>query len=103
MSKTMRFAMLSAESTRGAHVRTGQRTIGSLNSRQFFRSQQLLPILTTTKITVCRCRRKVRVLRLLRRMLYRHAALLLSQLGSLCLAILDSVDLDLILDFDFLG
>jgi hypothetical protein len=44
-------------------------------------------------------RRKVRVLRLLRLALKSHAALLLSQLGNLCLAVLD--DLDVILDFDF--
>src|SRR5437773_4876075 len=41
-------------------------------------------------------RRKVRVLQLLRQALHSSAALLLSQLGSVCLAILD--DLDVILD-----
>jgi DNA-directed RNA polymerase specialized sigma24 family protein len=45
-------------------------------------------------------RRKVRVLQLLRQRLHSYAALLLSQLGSVCLAILD--DLDVILDVDFL-
>ena len=45
-------------------------------------------------------RRKVRVLQLLRQTLNGYAALLLSQLGSVCLAILD--DLDLILDVDLL-
>jgi hypothetical protein len=45
-------------------------------------------------------RRKVRVLQLLRQTLHSYAALLLSQLGSVCLAILD--DLDLILDLDLL-
>jgi DNA-directed RNA polymerase specialized sigma24 family protein len=45
-------------------------------------------------------RRKVRVLQLLRQTLNSYAALLLSQLGSVCLAILD--DLDLILDVDLL-
>jgi RNA polymerase sigma factor (sigma-70 family) len=43
-------------------------------------------------------RRKVRVLQLLRQALHSYAALLLSQLGSVCLAILD--DLDVILDLD---
>jgi DNA-directed RNA polymerase specialized sigma24 family protein len=43
-------------------------------------------------------RRKVRVLQLLRQALNSYAALLLSQLGSVCLAILD--DLDVILDLD---
>ena len=38
-------------------------------------------------------RRKVRVLQLLRQALNSYAALLLSQLGSVCLAILDSLDL----------
>jgi hypothetical protein len=38
---------------------------------------------------------------LLRQTLNSYAALLLSQLGSVCLAILD--DLDLILDVDFVG
>jgi DNA-directed RNA polymerase specialized sigma24 family protein len=45
-------------------------------------------------------RRKVRVLQLLRQALRSHAVLLLSQLGGVCLAILD--DLDVILDVDFL-
>jgi hypothetical protein len=45
-------------------------------------------------------RRKVRVLQLLRQALHSSAALLLSQLGSVCLAILD--DLDVILDVDLL-
>jgi hypothetical protein len=45
-------------------------------------------------------RRKVRVLQLLRQTLHGSAALLLSQLGSVCLAILG--DLDLILDLDLL-
>jgi DNA-directed RNA polymerase specialized sigma subunit len=45
-------------------------------------------------------RRKVRVLQLLRQALNSYAALLLSQLGSVCLAILD--DLDLIFDLDLL-
>jgi DNA-directed RNA polymerase specialized sigma24 family protein len=45
-------------------------------------------------------RRKVRVLQLLRQALHSHAVLLLSQLGGVCLAILD--DLDVILDVDFL-
>jgi len=45
-------------------------------------------------------RRKVRVLQLLRQALNSYAALLLSQLGSVCLAILD--DLDVILDLDLL-
>jgi len=45
-------------------------------------------------------RRKVRVLQLLRQALHSSAALLLSQLGSVCLAILG--DLDLILDLDLL-
>jgi hypothetical protein len=44
-------------------------------------------------------RRKVRVLRLLRLALKSHAALLLAQLGNLCLALLD--DLDVVLDLDF--
>jgi hypothetical protein len=43
-------------------------------------------------------RRKVRVLRLLHLALKSHAALLLSQLGSLCLALLD--DVDVVLDLD---
>ena len=43
-------------------------------------------------------RRKVRVLQLLRQTLHSYAALLLAQLGSVCLAILD--DLDVILDLD---
>jgi hypothetical protein len=43
-------------------------------------------------------RRKGRVLRVLRLALKSHAALLLSQLGNLCLALLD--DLDVILDLD---
>jgi DNA-directed RNA polymerase specialized sigma24 family protein len=45
-------------------------------------------------------RRKVRVLQLLRQALRSHAVRLLSQLGGVCLAILD--DLDVILDVDFL-
>ena len=45
-------------------------------------------------------RRKVRVLQLLRQALNSYAALLLSQLGSVCLAILD--DLDVILDVNLL-
>ena len=45
-------------------------------------------------------RRKVRVLQLLRQALHSYAALLLAQLGSVCLAILD--DLDVILDLDLL-
>ena len=45
-------------------------------------------------------RRKVRGLRLLRQALNSSAALLLSQLGTVCLAILD--DLDVILDIDLL-
>jgi hypothetical protein len=45
-------------------------------------------------------RRKVRVLQLLRLALKSHVALLLSQLGSLCLTLLD--DLDVILDVDLL-
>ena len=45
-------------------------------------------------------RRKVRVLQLLRQTLHSYAALLLSQLGSACLAILAA--LDLVLDFDLL-
>jgi hypothetical protein len=43
-------------------------------------------------------RRKGRVLRVLRLALKSHAALLVSQLGNLCLALLD--DLDVILEFD---
>ena len=46
-------------------------------------------------------RRKVRVLRMLRLALKNHAALLISQLGSLCLALLDQLDvIDLIPDMD---
>ena len=45
-------------------------------------------------------RRKERVLQLLCQALHSSAALLLSQLGSVCLAILD--DLDVILDLDLL-
>jgi hypothetical protein len=44
-------------------------------------------------------RRKVRVSQLLRQTLNSYAALLLSQLGSVCLASLD--DLDVTLDVDF--
>lgn len=48
-------------------------------------------------------RRKGRVLRLLRRTLHGYATLLLSQLGSLCLAILDVLDvIDLFPDLDWL-
>lgn len=43
-------------------------------------------------------RRKVRVLRFLRQSLNGSAALIISQLGSLCLALLDQ--LDVVLDFD---
>jgi len=47
-------------------------------------------------------RRKVRVLRVLRQTLNGYAGLLLSQLGSLCLTILDGLDIiDLIPDLDF--
>jgi RNA polymerase sigma factor (sigma-70 family) len=45
-------------------------------------------------------RRKVRVLQLLRQTLNNYAALLLSQLGNVCLAILE--DLDVILEVDLL-
>ena len=46
-------------------------------------------------------RRKVRVLRVLRLALKNHAALLISQLGSLCLALLDQLNvIDLIPDLD---
>src|SRR5205823_106922 len=45
-------------------------------------------------------RRKVRVLRLLRLALKSHAALLLSQLGNLCLAVLDDLDVVLEIDLD---
>ena len=45
-------------------------------------------------------RRKVRVLQLLRQTLHSYAAVLLSQLGSVCLVILD--DLDVILDVELL-
>jgi DNA-directed RNA polymerase specialized sigma subunit len=47
-------------------------------------------------------RRKMRVLRLLRLALKSHAALLLSQLGSLCLTLFDDLDVILELDIDFL-
>jgi DNA-directed RNA polymerase specialized sigma24 family protein len=46
-------------------------------------------------------RRKVRVLQLLRRALHNYAALLLAQLGSVCLAIMDDLDVILDLDLDF--
>jgi hypothetical protein len=47
-------------------------------------------------------RRKVRVLRLLRLALKSHAALLLAQLGNLCLAVLDDLDMVLELNLDLL-
>lgn len=47
-------------------------------------------------------RRKVRVLRLLRLALKSHAALLLAQLGNLCLALFDDLDVVLELDLDLL-
>jgi hypothetical protein len=47
-------------------------------------------------------RRKVRVLRLLRLALKSHATLLLAQLGNLCLAVLDKLDVVLELNLDLL-
>ena len=47
-------------------------------------------------------RRKVRVLRLLRQSLSSYAALLISQIGSLCLVLLDQLDVILELDLDLL-
>jgi len=47
-------------------------------------------------------RRKVRVLRLLRQSLSSYAALLISQIGSLCLVLLDELDVILDLDLDLL-
>ena len=47
-------------------------------------------------------RRKVPVLRRLRLALKSHAALLLAQLGSLCLTLLDDLEVILDLDIDLL-
>ena len=47
-------------------------------------------------------RRKVRVLQLLRQSLSSYAALLISQIGSLCLVLVDALDVILDLDLDLL-
>ena len=47
-------------------------------------------------------RRKVRILQLLRQSLSSYAALLISQIGSLCLVLLDELDVILDLDLDLL-
>jgi hypothetical protein len=73
--------------------------------RQLFwtrsRENRLAAMLNVSQQEVSR--RKVRVLRLLRQSLSSYTALLISQLGSLCLTILEALDvIDLIPDLDFL-
>jgi hypothetical protein len=64
------------------------------------REDRLAAILKVSQQEVSR--RKVRVLRMLHLALKSHAALLLAQLGNLCLALLDDLDVILDLDLDFL-
>ena len=75
-----------------------------LLTRQLFwnhtREDRLAVMLAVSQQEVSR--RKMRVLRLLRRNLSSYAALLISQIGSLCLALLDEVDVLLDLNLDLL-